>query len=135
MSKTLTARRAGMLMFVAACLVAWSASAHDSKLRHFHGGASMPPDWESFAVIDYPDIVYSTAPNADPILNSLDVHTSDPPPTNAPVMIFVHGGGGVRGDKAFSKDLNAKPAYFTRREGYIFVSVNYRLGDAGRYPN
>jgi acetyl esterase/lipase len=118
-----------------ACVVASRVDAHESKFRHYHGGTSMAPDWESFAVIVYPDIPYATAPNTDPILLSLDVHTADPPPTNAPVIVYVHGGGGVRGDKAFAKDISNKPPYFTRKEGYLFVSVNYRLGEAGRYPN
>jgi acetyl esterase/lipase len=94
----------------------------------------MAPDWASFAVIVYPDIPYATAPNTDPTLLSLDIHTADPPPANAPVIVYVHGGGGVRGDKSFAQDISHKPPYLTRKEGYIFVSVNYRLGDAGRYP-
>jgi acetyl esterase/lipase len=49
-------------------------------------------------------------------------------------MIYVHGGGGRRGDKAWANDIAAKPAYFMTKEGAIFVSVNYRLGDAGQYP-
>jgi arylformamidase len=119
-------------------------NAHDAKAYHVHGGASLPPDFDSFAVVWYPDIPYATAPNTDPHLLSLDIHLADanPPapdkqqaPVNAPVVVYIHGGGGVRGDKAFSRDLGTKPAYFIKREGFIFVSVNYRLGDAGRYPN
>jgi arylformamidase len=118
-------------------------SAHDAKAYHVHGGASLAPDFESFAVVWYPDIPYATAPNTDPHFLSLDIHLADanPPaqdkqaaPMNAPVIVYIHGGGGVRGDKAFSRDLGTKPAYFIKREGFIFVSVNYRLGDAGRYP-
>src|SRR5262245_14815053 len=118
-------------------------SAHDAKTYHVHGGASLAPDFESFAVVWYPDVPYATAPNTDPHLLSLDIHLPDanppagdkqPAPVNAPVIGYIHGGGGVRGDKAFSRDLGTKPAYFIKREGSIFVSVNYRLGDAGRYP-
>jgi acetyl esterase/lipase len=103
----------------------------------------MPPDHESIAMVWYPDIPYATAPNVDPSLLSLDVHLldADAPGSgaqtalkNAPVMMYVHGGGGQRGDKAFSKDLAVKPVYFTKREGFVFVSVNYRLGAAGAYP-
>ncbi|MCM3768070.1 alpha/beta hydrolase [Neobacillus niacini] len=43
-----------------------------------------------------------------------------------PVIIYVHGGGWMRGDKA---DVGDKPAFFTDK-GYVFVSVNYRL-----FPN
>jgi acetyl esterase/lipase len=132
------------LACVAACatLLAIGLSAHEAKYRHAHGGSSLPPDYESFGVVWYQDIQYSSAPNTEPALLSLDIHTlgqsalpNEPPaPTNAPVLVYVHGGGGIRGDKSFSADLAVKPAYFLKREGFIFVSVNYRLGEAGRYP-
>jgi acetyl esterase/lipase len=126
--------------------VAWllgaAVGAHDAKVRHAHGGSSLPPDYESFGVVWYQDIPYASAPNTDPALLSLDIHTlgqsplaNEPPaPTSAPVLVYVHGGGGIRGDKSFSADLAVKPAHFLKREGFIFVSVNYRLGEAGRYP-
>lgn len=40
-----------------------------------------------------------------------------------PVVIFVHGGGWIRGDKSL---VDLKPAAFNRH-GYVFVSINYRL--------
>lgn len=72
---------------------------------------------------------------ADPILNvrysdeavqradalSLDIYPTTG--QDQPVMIFVHGGGWFRGDKA---RVDAKPAAFNMR-GFVFVSVNYRL--------
>ena len=42
---------------------------------------------------------------------------------NAPVLIYVHGGAWVAGQKSA---VNAKPEFFTSL-GYIFVSVEYRL--------
>src|SRR4051812_7346263 len=48
--------------------------AHDAKQYHVHGGASLAPDFESFAIVWYPDIPYATAPNTDPHLLSLDIH-------------------------------------------------------------
>jgi glucose-1-phosphate thymidylyltransferase len=50
-------------------------------------------------------------------------------------MLYVHGGGGDRGDKALSFDLSEKPAYFVAKEGFVFVSVNYRLGKDGGAAN
>lgn len=44
--------------------------------------------------------------------------------SDMPVMIWVHGGGWRIGDKA--NQLQYKIPYFTN-EGWIFVSVNYRL--------
>jgi acetyl esterase/lipase len=58
------------------------------------------------------------------VKQALDVY----PPTmkngqKFPVIIYVHGGGWMRGDKS---NVGAKPAFFTSK-GYAFVSVNYRL--------
>ncbi len=55
-------------------------------------------------------------------LQKLDVYTSDTL-TFAPVMVYVHGGGWQRGDKA---RVWAKPGHFNKN-GWVFVSVNYRL--------
>ena len=67
------------------------------------------------------DIRYSDESAADPKSLSLDLYRVDQP--NAPVMIFIHGGGWRRGNKS---NVDAKPAGFNG-QGFIFVSVNYRL--------
>jgi acetyl esterase/lipase len=47
-----------------------------------------------------------------------------------PVLVYVHGGAWMRGDKAgaasFAPEMTA--------QGYLVVSVNYRLYPMGRYP-
>jgi acetyl esterase/lipase len=43
----------------------------------------------------------------------------------APLVIFVHGGGWMRGDKSTATGLH-KVAHF-KRDGYAFASLNYRL--------
>jgi acetyl esterase/lipase len=68
------------------------------------------------------DIRYTETPGVDAKLQSLDVY-APPNATNLPVMIFVHGGAWARGDKSQVANL---PAAFAR-EGFILVSVNYRL--------
>lgn len=63
------------------------------------------------------DIAYGTLEK-----QKLDIYT--PRRTlNAPVMIFVHGGGWHFGDK---KKVHSKPATFNRA-GIIFVSIGYPL--------
>jgi len=42
---------------------------------------------------------------------------------SSPVILYIHGGGWAFGDK---KDVHYKPHYFTRN-GFAFVSMNYRL--------
>jgi acetyl esterase/lipase len=49
-----------------------------------------------------------------------------PPQQPAPIVVFVHGGGWRRGDKA---PHAAKGERFAR-EGYVFASINYRLHPA-----
>lgn len=74
-------------------------------------------------------IPYATHPGVDPNLTSLDIY-SPPAAKNAPVVVFVHGGGLMRGDKA---NVNEKPAFFNG-QGYVFVSVNYRLSPKVQIP-
>lgn len=82
----------------------------------------------------YGDIIYKEIPGVDPRLLSLDIYV---PKTlslvkynesvsgkGLPVMIWVHGGAWVTGDK--SNRLHYKIPLFIN-SGWIFVSVNYRL--------
>lgn len=63
------------------------------------------------------DIAYGVDP-----LQKLDAYWT-PGQTGQPVMIYIHGGGWRRGDKA---NVAAKPSAFAEH-GFAFVSVNYRL--------
>lgn len=48
-----------------------------------------------------------------------------PKAANAPLVIFVHGGGWKRGDKGNATGQFKAPHYLS--EGYAFASINYRL--------
>lgn len=78
---------------------------------------------------------YAERPTVDPDLTSLDVYL--PPGCGpAPVVMWVHGGGWRRGDKANGNV--AQKAAWAASLGAAFVSVNYRLTtpDAGvRWPD
>jgi para-nitrobenzyl esterase len=50
--------------------------------------------------------------------------------TNAPVMVFIHGGGFVVG----SKDVAAHDGSAFARDGVLCVAINYRLGIDGFLP-
>jgi acetyl esterase/lipase len=54
--------------------------------------------------------------------HTLDVYTSTES-KNAPVVVWIHGGGWQRGDKS---DVATKPWAFVER-GFVFVSINYRF--------
>ena len=62
--------------------------------------------------------------------NRLDIYS--PGTTNAPVVIFVHGGAWRAGSKS---SVASMPGHFNRK-GYVFVSVGYSLsGSADRQAN
>ena len=73
-------------------------------------------------VVRIADIAYDSKPGVDPKRLSLDVYLCDGL-KDAPVVLYVHGGGWVRGDK--SRAL-FKPAKLVP-EGYLFASMNYRF--------
>ena len=64
---------------------------------------------------------YRTLDGVDPNLTSVDVYVASV--EDAPLMVYVHGGGWGRGDKAA---VHAKATYFASH-GFVFASVNYRL--------
>ncbi len=59
----------------------------------------------------------------------LDLYFADQP-TSAPIMIYIHGGGWRKGDKAA---VGQKVEFFTDM-GWIFISANYRLIPGGEHP-
>jgi acetyl esterase/lipase len=65
------------------------------------------------------DLFYTEAKNK---LQSLDVY-SPPDGKDHPVIVWIHGGGWSKGDKA---SLQQKPQAFVDK-GFVLVSVNYRL--------
>jgi acetyl esterase/lipase len=69
-----------------------------------------------------------TGKDDDKGLQSLDVYA---PKTGSerPIMVWVHGGGWRKGDKA---QVGVKPQAFVDK-GFVFVSVNYRLVPAVTY--
>lgn len=72
------------------------------------------------------DVTYCTADNLP--LN-MDVYFPDAGGP-WPVLAYVHGGAWIRGDKS-------EAAMFARSmtdQGYLVVSINYRLYPTGRYP-
>lgn len=73
------------------------------------------------------DVAYSGPHQAESSNGqTLDLYGPAEKPENPrPVVLFVHGGGWRRGDKAM---VGAKPQAFVD-QGYLFASANYRLED------
>jgi acetyl esterase/lipase len=51
-----------------------------------------------------------------------------------PVVLFVHGGAFVRGDKDVTDEVYANVCYYFARHGYLAVNVEYRLAPESKYP-
>lgn len=123
-----------LVAFMLSATVVTPASADPRERSHVHtgGGISHRPNIFTMQTW-YRDIVYDES-SPDNHATSLDVYAPDPQVENAPVMVWVHGGGFRVSDKASSKDLGPKPEFFVSKLGYVLVSVNYRLLPEGQYP-
>jgi triacylglycerol lipase len=72
------------------------------------------------------DIAYGADPR-----HRLDVYCpAKPVEGGAPVVVFLHGGGFIRGDKA----QRAEAGHYFARNGVLAILPNYRLGPAHRWP-
>jgi acetyl esterase/lipase len=73
------------------------------------------------------DVTYCTT---DTSPQKMDIYFPDPG-GRWPALVYVHGGSWMHGDKAeavmFARGMTA--------QGYIVVSINYRLYPAGKFPN
>ncbi len=73
-------------------------------------------------------VAYRVLPGIDPNLTSVDIH-APADACGAPVVMWVHGGGYQKGDKA--QQMKDKVRLFNEH-GWILVSVNYRLTAPGQ---
>ncbi|MBL8683478.1 MAG: carboxylesterase family protein [Myxococcales bacterium] len=64
----------------------------------------------------------------------INVHTPDPRPTNAPVMVWIHGGAFVFGE-GLQTDRGTAGDILAQRYGMVVVSMNYRLGNFGFFTS
>lgn len=69
-------------------------------------------------------VAYTTIAGVDQNLTSLDIHLPPSVQCDAPIVMWVHGGGYSTGDKG---NQIANKAQLFNDAGWILVSVNYRL--------
>ena len=74
-------------------------------------------------------IAYEELEGVDPNLTSLDVYGSSDRCEPRPVVVWVHGGGWLQGDKA--NDPTPAKAAWAESHGWMLVAVNYRLSQPG----
>lgn len=63
----------------------------------------------------------------------LDVYRRDDARA-APVAVFVHGGGFVRGDMNSNAEIYGNVTRYLARHGYVAVNLEYRLAPEARHP-
>ena len=73
-------------------------------------------------VIRIADVPYARNPETDSLRQSMDIYIREGL-TDAPVVLYVHGGGWIRGNK---ERALFKPACLVPK-GYLFASMNYRF--------
>lgn len=67
--------------------------------------------------------------------NLLDVFTPENGQTNRPVLVFVHGGAFIRGDRRFGNSpFNDNIAVWAARQGFLGINMTYRLAPAHGWP-
>jgi arylformamidase len=84
----------------------------------------------SCAALPAEDIAYAVIEGVDPARLSLDV-SPVPGSCAAPVAVWVHGGGWRIGDKSLGAETRAR---YYNAQGWVLVSVNYRLVAPGVEP-
>lgn len=84
---------------------------------------------QSYSVKAFPDIVYYDGPGFNPVKHKLNLFVPEGL-QNAPVLLFIHGGGWTSGDK----NLYAYLGHTFAREGFATVVINYRLSPTVQHP-
>jgi acetyl esterase len=54
--------------------------------------------------------------------------------TAKPVIVFVHGGAFVRGDKCLSNGMYDNVLYWFARQGFVGINLEYRLAPEASFP-
>lgn len=76
------------------------------------------------------DVAYGPDPR-----HLLDIFTPDRGHTNRPVLLFVHGGAFMRGDRrSGNTPFNDNVAVWAVRQGYVGINMTYRLAPAHAWP-
>ncbi len=95
--------------------------------QHGSGGPGNSGTFASVAP-DYQDLAYATISSAQ----MLDLYIPDTGSGPFPVVIMVHGGGFMMGDKADGAGLAGVDQLLAA--GYAVASINYRLSGEALYP-
>lgn len=64
----------------------------------------------------------------------LDIYTGSGGATDAPALLFVHGGAFVKGDKNKTPQIYSNVLRYFAAQGIVGINVGYRLADVAPYP-
>jgi acetyl esterase/lipase len=73
------------------------------------------------------DVAYATTSNAQ----KMDIYLPNEKQDKYPVIVHIHGGAFMFGDKA---DGQLKPVLTALQRGYAVISINYRLSGEAKFP-
>ncbi len=76
------------------------------------------------------DVAYGTHPR-----QRLDVFRPTAPRADGAVVVFVHGGAFVRGDKRTTEEIYDNVLLWFARQGLLGLNIEYRLAPEARHPN
>lgn len=89
-------------------------------------------------VTGVPDVVYSTIVGYRPLTLDLYLPPSSlkRPSSGFPLVVHIHGGGWLRGDKRFIFPFVDWPSVLASlaAKGYVVASINYRLSSEAGFP-
>ena len=97
-----------------------------AQTRELYRAAVTALPWAGRPVVE--DLAYGPAER-----NRLDVYPTDA--ANAPVLLFVHGGGFVGGDKRGDPLFYGNVGRYFAAHGYLAVLANYRLAPDATWPS
>ncbi len=99
----------------------------DPKAHYTYSGQSYPAANADHIKRKHLDIAYATHSERQ----KLDIYLPDEGNGPFPVILFVHGGAFMRGDKS---DYQVDPALIGLTRGYAVVATNYRLSWEAVFP-
>lgn len=107
-----------------------------ARLRELGTGFNLPQVQALYAPLlaDQPrdgvalqaDLAYGAHPR-----HRLDVYAPNPRAEGAPALVWLHGGGFIRGDKSQRANLG----WWGARAGFVTVLPNYRLAPESQWPS
>jgi len=95
--------------------------------RHYAIPFEPPPANTDHVKTKFLDVPYASPSQAQ----KLDIYLPDEGKGRFPVIVWIHGGAFMGGDKA---DLQVLPPLEGLKRGYAVVSINYRLSGEARFP-